>query len=88
VRILRKPVEADAGTESARCRSRRPKLETRLAHMHATATTRSSPFPTIESALQHRHPTKHTNSAAAETRRALTAIFFYFSFFWGLRISG
>jgi hypothetical protein len=80
VRILRAPeaVEVDAGTESARCRSRRPKLETRLAHMHATATTRSSPFPTIESALQHRHPMKHTNSAAAETRRALTAIFIFF----------
>jgi hypothetical protein len=79
VRIPRGPT-VDAGTESARCRSRRPKLETRLAHMHATATTRSSPFPTIENALQHRHPTKHTNSAAAETRRALTAIFIFFYF--------
>jgi hypothetical protein len=79
--IVRIAPAVAAGTESARCRSRRPKLETRLAHMHATATTRSSPFPTIESALQHRHPTKHTNSAAAETRRALTAIFIFFLFF-------
>jgi hypothetical protein len=61
--------------------------------MHATATTRSSPFPTIEKALQHKHATKHTNSAAAETKRALTAILFgtffffflFFSFFGGAR---